>query len=114
MKGTYLADKKHARKDTTGLNPQFVRTPAEAERAHDVMTVSLASAQSVEMSETDRDRMRTSRNILCWLLGHGSTGFEELMASLEAILAEDGIDVDRAMAELEARNRSGKKGGITN
>ena len=98
---------------------QLARTPAEIQRAHDIL-VSIILGEipnpfvaSIDRLEPALDKLRKDRpdicalmamaanaEVLCWLLGHDhNTTFADNLAKIEAWMKEQGIEESQAKAE---------------
>lgn len=80
--------------------PEIVRSPLQAQRAHDVLALVVGSNEiqdAVLGDGPDRDvtfkSMRSVLDAFCWLLGHDNDVFAENMLSLEAALKAHGYGV---------------------
>ena len=77
--------------------PEFGRTAAEAQHAHDILHSILVQDEcpktKARIPDVVQDEMSTVLNVLCWLLGHpGGEGLQANLTILKQALAEDGYE----------------------
>ena len=79
--------------------PEWAITPAQAQRAHDIMAFMLRNhPPHIEVSELHS--LLLARDCLCWALGHvENAGFGALITQLEQGLATMGIHLPYDMFE---------------
>lgn len=80
--------------------PEIVRAPEQLQQAHDILTFVIRCPELQEdllgddpLREATVASMKSTRDLLCWLLGHDDYTFVTNMVRLEAALINRGFEL---------------------